>query len=378
MVIHWTLAGLLAGAAARRDTDGARPHAVPLVVTSAGVVVDTCPQAAAAGIEIGMTADHARQVCRPLEAVDRAAVAAPLFQARFDEMCRLAYRLSPRVEPDPPLSLYFDLREPGAGGRWPAEQGERLREVLAPLARALVPRAGHRLRVGAAPNRFLARIAGHLLQDRALLRRAGAAAPLIYLPPGDHGPAEVLAVPPGAEARLLAPLPVSLLWPLAPEARERLRELGFYTIGAVAAAGADLLQEALGAHGLQAARLAAGIDPTPVAAAYGPEGWGAATARESRAADLLGGSQMNLWSSRPGAARRPPNSPGAQGGGAGTGAGSPDLPPRLVQGLRRKFPGSAIGLGAEFDTHHREQMLSYWDPLRIQGAGDRAPAEGDD
>lgn len=348
-----------------------------MVITAAGGVVDMCARAAAAGIRRGMAAAHARQVCRPLREVAQRAVAAPLFQARFDRMCRLAYRLSPRVEPDPPLSLYFDLRGLGSGGGTPAEQGERLREILAPLARALVPGTGHRLRVGAAPNRFLARIATHLLHDKKLFRRAAAAAPLAYRPPAGDVPAEVLLVPPGAGARLLAPLPVSRLWPLAPEARERLQELGFYTIGAVAVAGADLLQEALGVHGLQASRLAAGIDPTPVAAAYGPEGWGAGAAREGRAADLLGGSQMNLWSSRPGVARRAtPADPGAPAGSAG--AGGPGLPPRLVQGLRRKFPGSTIGLGAELDAHHREQMLSYWDPLRIQGGGGRAPAEGDD
>lgn len=329
-----------------------------------------CAQAAAAGIERGMTAAHARQVCRPLRVVDQTAVAAPLFQARFQQMCRLAYRLSPRVEPDPPLSLYFDLRGLEAGGRWPSGRGARLQAVLAPLARALVPAAGHRLRVGAAPNRFLARIATRLLQDKKLFRRAAAAAPLVYWPPAGDLPAEVLVIPPGAESRLLAPLPVSWLWPLAPEVRERLQELGFYTMGAVAAAGAGLLQEVLGGHGLEAARLAAGVDPTPVAAAYGPEGWGAATTPGGRTADLFGGSQLGLWPSRPGAG------PGAPA--AGTGAGDPPLPPRLVQGLRRKFPGSTIGLGAELAAHHREQMLSYWDPLRLNGAGGRAPAEGDD
>ena len=75
-----------------------------------------------------------------------------------------------------------------------------------------------------------------------------------------RAPVRPRIVPPGADARYLAPFPVTLLDP-DDDLAETLRSLGLVTIGQLAALDADEIEARFGPEGLAAHRLARGIDP---------------------------------------------------------------------------------------------------------------------
>lgn len=246
-VAYVRLQGLLA------DEAGGRPA----VVVEAARVLDCGPAAFHAGVRPGQRLRAARLACPEAEV----RVHDPLrARERVEAFLRTLADATPRVEPDAPLAAFaaFDV-----GPR----RGEReLLAELEALAGRLVPACGYRLEVGLAPNRLLARVAAELLRDPRLpcpleTRRL----------PAPAGEALLLAVPPERAASLLAPLPVSLLWPLAPETRERLAGLGLARIGDVAALPDEALRAVLPADAaLEAVRLARGEDARPVAPRYPP------------------------------------------------------------------------------------------------------------
>ncbi|BAD40873.1 hypothetical protein [Symbiobacterium thermophilum] len=85
-----------------------------------------------------------------------------------------------------------------------------------------------------------------------------------------EGPAVRIAiVSPGAEARFLAPLPVTFL-PLPPEVQRRLQQLGITRIGEAARVSEDEWARQLGLQGRQISRWSRGIDPEPVKPAWPP------------------------------------------------------------------------------------------------------------
>jgi DNA polymerase-4 len=77
-------------------------------------------------------------------------------------------------------------------------------------------------------------------------------------------PAGVVLVPPGEEAKFLAPLDVRMLWGVGPKTEARLAEVGVETIGDLASLSSDLLQQRFGEHGLELASRARGEDDRPV------------------------------------------------------------------------------------------------------------------
>jgi len=77
-------------------------------------------------------------------------------------------------------------------------------------------------------------------------------------------PNGLIVVPPGKEAAFLAPLPMDMLWGAGPKTRARLAELGFRTIGDIAAWPEADLERRLGVSGLDLARHARGLDDRPV------------------------------------------------------------------------------------------------------------------
>ncbi len=82
----------------------------------------------------------------------------------------------------------------------------------------------------------------------------------------DYGkPDGLLVVPPRDAEAWLAPLPVSRLWGAGPKTQQRLIALGFDTIGDIAAAELDYLDEQLGGVGRRFYALAHGEDPREVA-----------------------------------------------------------------------------------------------------------------
>jgi DNA polymerase-4 len=71
-------------------------------------------------------------------------------------------------------------------------------------------------------------------------------------------------VAPGENAAFLAPLPIARLWGVGPKTEERLKRLGFSTIGDLARCEPAALERKIGAAGLHFAALGRGIDPRPV------------------------------------------------------------------------------------------------------------------
>ena len=85
---------------------------------------------------------------------------------------------------------------------------------------------------------------------------------------GVEPPNAITVVPPGEEARFLAPLPAQALWGIGPKSAARLSEMGIHTIGDLANLPESTLLEHFGKTGPELHRRALGIDDSPVAS-YG-------------------------------------------------------------------------------------------------------------
>jgi len=77
-------------------------------------------------------------------------------------------------------------------------------------------------------------------------------------------PDGLVAVPPGTEEALLAPLSIERMWGVGPRAAEKLQAAGLGTFRELAMAGDDALEALLGSWGRTVAELARGRDERPV------------------------------------------------------------------------------------------------------------------
>jgi DNA polymerase-4 len=82
---------------------------------------------------------------------------------------------------------------------------------------------------------------------------------------GIEPPNAITVVPPGEEARFLAPLPAQALWGIGPKSAARLSEMGIHTVGDRAIMPEASLLEHFGKSGPELHRRALGIDNSPVA-----------------------------------------------------------------------------------------------------------------
>jgi DNA polymerase-4 len=82
--------------------------------------------------------------------------------------------------------------------------------------------------------------------------------------PKEAPPNAITIIPPGAEARFLAPLPIRRLWGVGPKNAQTLNELGLTTIGDIANWTEDALVARIGKLGVDIWRRAQGIDFRPV------------------------------------------------------------------------------------------------------------------
>jgi DNA polymerase-4 len=105
--------------------------------------------------------------------------------------------------------------------------------------------------VGVASNKLCAKVASDLRKPDALV-----------------------VVPPGGEAAFLAPLPVSRLWGVGPQARQALADYGVTTIGQLAAMSDATLRRRFGSHGAELAQRARGIDRSAVVPTQAPKSIG--------------------------------------------------------------------------------------------------------
>jgi DNA polymerase-4 len=80
-----------------------------------------------------------------------------------------------------------------------------------------------------------------------------------------------VVVSPGDEAAFLAPLPVSRLWGVGPQARQALADYGVTTIGQLAALPEGTLRRRFGTHGAELRLRAQGVDPSRVVPTHAPK-----------------------------------------------------------------------------------------------------------
>lgn len=230
----------------------------PVVVAAAGRVLDVSRAAALAGVRPGQRLRTARLACPGAEVRARDPEGE---RARRESFLSLLAGCAPRVEPDGPRAAFaaFDVGE---------RRGEE--EALAALeglVARLVPHHGHRVDVGVAPSRVVARIAADLLDSPS----AACVEPrprVVALPGGE---ARWLVVREGQVRRFLEPLATARLWPLPAAVREQLWRLGLHRVGDLARTPPSALRAALPAEVAErVVRLARGEDDRPVQAAYPP------------------------------------------------------------------------------------------------------------
>ena len=107
--------------------------------------------------------------------------------------------------------------------------------------------------IGAASNKLVAKIATDTGKSRNK---------------GKGYPQAILVVPPGMEAKFLAPLPSKAMWGVGPKMEASLADLGLHTLGEIAACSAEVLEKRFGKGGLDLHRHAQGIDDRPVTVEY--------------------------------------------------------------------------------------------------------------
>lgn len=195
-----------------------------------GVVLDCCPQAAAAGVQPGVLLAQAQILCPTARFVPSCE---ENYRGVHDALFSAAGCFSPTVETAGLGAVYIEV-----------SGLERLFGPDAQLARQLGQRAagatGLSVQVGLARDKFTAEQAARAAQ------------------PGGE-----CVVPPGEEGAFLSPLPLDAL-PADLEMRRRLDMLGIRNLGALAALPRPAVVEQFGSYAGPLHDLARGIDPRPL------------------------------------------------------------------------------------------------------------------
>lgn len=204
-----------------------------VAVTRDGRVLDSSPEAVAAGLRPGMRVREARRWFPDATFVPAVDEVYPEYARPVLDICA---SYTPLVDPETPARVFLDV----AGcGRLYGSPGE----VAGLLARRIPRETGFACVVGGGRSRLVAALA-------APMRRM---------------------VPPGEESEFLAPLPLSLLGEAIPrEMAEWLELRSVATFGEVRALPPGLLWRRFGVEGEKLIHLAQGEDPTPVRPAYPP------------------------------------------------------------------------------------------------------------
>ncbi len=217
----------------------------PLIVGGAGArgVVASCSyEARVFGVRSAMPSVQARRLCPDAVFVagryDRYAEVSSGMHAVF-------HRFTPLVEgislDEAFLDVSGSLRLFGPPSHMATAIRDQIRSEL-----------GLGCSVGAAPVKFLAKLASEAAKPR-VDRRAGGRS-------GGTG-SGVFVVERGRELAFLHPHPIEALWGVGPATARRLRALGFSSIGDLAVVDPLVLERAVGrAHGRHLAALARGVD----------------------------------------------------------------------------------------------------------------------
>jgi DNA polymerase-4 len=223
------------------------PHyrGLPVVVGAApgrrGVVAAASYEARRFGIRSAMPIGEAFDRCPhavflPVDMQKYRAVSAQLFE--------LLDTFTPQVEAVSIDEAFLDLTGCPSPRRGGGPSGEPFGTPLE-AARAIKARIGEELRlpasVGAAPNKFLAKLASELAKPDGLREIRAEEA-----------------------VSVLAPLPVTVLWGVGAQTHQRLRGLGINTVGDLQRTPTSVLRAALGFAAEHLAQLSRGADGRPV------------------------------------------------------------------------------------------------------------------
>jgi DNA polymerase-4 len=221
--------------AAVEQLDDPRLRGRPLLVGSdsaRGVVLTASYEARSSGAGSAMPMRQARRLCPD------ALVVPPRFE-RYQEVSALVMEalagFSPLVEPLSLDEAFLDMTGSTKLFGAPATIGARIKAAVRDCTGGLTAS------VGISGTRFVAKVAS-----------------------GFRKPDGLTVVPPLEMREWLAPLPVACLWGAGPKTTERLRALGYETIGDVARGDSAALERSLGALGERFFALARGLDPREV------------------------------------------------------------------------------------------------------------------
>jgi DNA polymerase-4 len=232
MIVH---ADMDAFYAAVEQLDDPRLRGRPLLVGSdsaRGVVLTASYEARSSGAGSAMPMQRAKRLC------PEALVVPPRFE-RYQQVSELVMttfgEFSPLVEPLSLDEAFLDMTGSTRLFGGPAAIGARIKSAVRERTGGLT------VSVGISATRYVAKVAS-----------------------GFRKPDGLTIVAPHEMREWLAPLPVSNLWGAGPKTADRLRELGFETIGQIASAKPARLERVLGSLGRRFFALANGIDPREV------------------------------------------------------------------------------------------------------------------
>ncbi|HEX7949799.1 MAG TPA: hypothetical protein VF494_05595 [Candidatus Limnocylindrales bacterium] len=245
-LLHLYRPHLLLDLARQRLPSGSWP-AGPIVLGGQpwtdGTVLDADPGARSLGVRRGMPLGSAHRLApeaaflEPDPEADRASA-----EAAFERLATYSPVVAGSSDPGDATFGLFEAQVDGLEGLWGPEP-----RLVATVVDALEPVVAGRARAGIAGTRFAATVA------------AAAAKP-----------GELVSVPPGDEARFLAPLPTSLLTPDL-DVRARLHRFGLRRIEQVAALPASALFARFGEEGARVGLRARGEETDPFRPRRAPE-----------------------------------------------------------------------------------------------------------
>ena len=245
-LLHLYRPHLLLDLARQRLPSGSWP-AGPIVLGGQpwtdGTVLDADPGARALGVRRGMPLGSAHRLApeatflEPDPEADRGSA-----EAAFERLATYSPALAGSSEPGNAAFGLFEAQVDGLEGLWGPEP-----RLVATVVDALEPVVAGRARGGIAGTRFAATVAAAAAQ-----------------------PGELVSVPPGDEARFLAPLPTSLLTPDL-DVRARLRRFGLRQIEQVAVLPTSALIARFGEEGARIGLRARGEETDPFRPRRAPE-----------------------------------------------------------------------------------------------------------
>jgi DNA polymerase-4 len=214
-----------------------KPFAVGGRPESRGVVSSCSYAARQFGIRSAMPMGKALRLCPDLIVISSRHARYGEYSDRVMERIK---QLTPLVEQVSIDEAFLDVSDMPEDGLFLARRLQsRIRQEL-----------GLPCSIGVATNKLVAKVASDV-------GKAGHR--------GIEPPNAITVVPPGEEARFLAPLPAQALWGIGPKSAARLSEMGIHTVGDLAKMAEAALLEHFGKTGPELHRRALGIDNSPVA-----------------------------------------------------------------------------------------------------------------